>query len=152
MIVECEERSNQSRYPEVVNVGPYNTLYYPNVDSCLSITYVLTGNYLVGGHAGWGANMMPRSNAFRVKAKMDGIVAAAGRTVSMVIFAGEIGNYSVGSLIPAGVAPANVHRIYTPGLTNIWVFSSRRLISLETTAGAPLHYGGIDLLPAHLHL
>jgi hypothetical protein len=152
MIVECEEKSNQAKHPEVVSVGPYDTLYYPNVDSCLSITYVLDGNYMVGGHAGWGADMKPRSNAFRVKAKMDQFVAAAGREVSMVIFAGAFASYSVASLIPARVAPANVRKIDTPGQSNIWIFSSRRWISIETTAGVRLHYGSIDLLPPYLPL
>jgi hypothetical protein len=152
MIVTCEEKSNQAKYPEVVNVGPYDTLFYPNVDSCLSITYVMEGNYLVGGHAGWGANMKPHSNAFRVKAKMDQLVTTAGREVRMVIFAGAFASYSVASLIPAGVAPADVHKIDTPGQSNIWIFSSRRLISIETTKGVQLHYGSIDLLPPYLPL
>ncbi len=152
MIVTCEEKSNQAKAFEAVNVGPYDTLYYPNVDSCLSITYVLDGNYLVGGHAGWGANMDTAANSLRVKGKMDQFVTAAGRAISMVVFAGDLPYYNLGPLVPAGVAQHNVHKIRTPGLSNIWFFSSRRWLKIERTNGEQLHAGSIDLLPAQLQL
>ena len=152
MIVTCEERSNQAKAFEAVDVGPYNTLYYPNVDSCLSITYVIDGNYLVGGHAGWGVNMNPMANGLRVKGKMDQFVTAAGRAISMVIFAGDTGQYNLRQLTPAGVAQQNVHAIETPGQSNIWFFSSRRWFKIELTNGTQLHAGSIDLLPPRLKL
>lgn len=152
MIVTCEEKSNQAKAFEAVDVGPYNTLYYPNVDSCLSITYVLDGNYLVGGHAGWGANMNPLANGLRVKGKMDQFVTAAGRAISMVVFAGDLPTYNLRQLTPLGVAQQNVHEIETPGLSNIWFFSSRRWLKIERTNGTQLHAGSIDLLLPHLRL
>jgi hypothetical protein len=151
MIVTCEEKSGQAKAFEAVNVGPYDTLFFPNVDSCLSITYVLEGNYLVGGHAGYGADMNPNANGARVKGKMDQFVTAAGRTISMVVFIGDWQNYNIGQLIPAGVAQQHVHKIQTPGQSNIWFYSSRRWLSIERK-GTQLHGGSIDLLPPRMDL
>ncbi len=152
MIVTCEEKSHLAKAFEAVNVGPYDTLFFPNVDSCLSITYVLEGNYLVGGHAGLGANMNPNANGARVKGKMDQFVTAAGRTITLVVFAGELGYYNLVPLVPAGVAQQNVHKIQTNGQSNIWFFSSRRWLKIERTDGTQLHAGGIDVLPPRMDL
>lgn len=95
---------------------------------------VAAGPELVGGHAGLGANMNPNANGARVKGKMDQFVTAAGRAITMVVFAGELGYYNLVPLVPAGVAQQDVHKIQTNGQSNIWFFSSRRWLKIERTA------------------
>ena len=144
----CEEKSAQSQYFEAVDVGPYNTLFYPNVDSCLSITFVLTGNYLVGGHAGWGANMAPNANVIRIVGKMNQFVQNANRNLQLVIAAGDLPSYNLHNL-PGGqnVIVRTINN--TRGQSDIYVYSSRRWLTIQrTNHGAQLFQGRVDNLPA----
>ncbi len=155
MIITCAEKvaaPNKSEYFEAVDVGPYNTLFYPNVDSCLSITYLLEGNYLVGGHIGYGANLQPEVNGLRVKQKMDQFVAAAHRPITKVFFIGNTkDDYNYPRLIPPDFDFDNVHVIPSKGgQMNVYFYSSRRWLTLErVSTKAELFSGSIDgQLPA----
>jgi len=153
MIVNCEEKSSQSQYFEAVDVGPYNTLRYPNVDSCLSITYVLDANYLVGGHAGWGANMNPAANALRVVNKMNQFVQNTGKSIQRIIFAGDLPTYTLTNLVPVS-GNITAHKIdNTPGQSDIYVYSSRRWLTIERVNHGPqLFQGSIDTPPPQMTL
>lgn len=146
MIITCEEKSAQSKYYEVVNVGPYNTLYFPNVDSCLSITYVLENNHLIGGHAGWGSNMQPQINAQRVVTNMNGIRYTLGKKIEKIFFIGDLASYNTNTLLPNGFNAKNVFTINNLiGQSDIYFYSSRRWLSIEkVNTKKRLYYNSID--------
>ena len=87
--VKCIENSVN----DAVLVKPDEILYFPNVDSCLSITYVLD-NFLVGGHVPLFSKTsqvpIPEANFSKVFRKMDMIkMLHAKGAIKMTLLIGE---------------------------------------------------------------
>ncbi len=145
MNITCEEKSGQSVYPEIVQVQQGDTLYFPNVDSCMSITYVLDDDSFIGGHVGWGENMQPDTNANRILDEMAQISSTT--KVIKIIFIGDLPSYSASLANFSSSQECSVHKIDNPdGQADIYFSTSDNSLSINRS-GTEIYSSSLANLP-----